>query len=436
MWIERRRRLWYALHDIPADVQAKLSYGRRFVASLKTEDRNDALRRKATLEMKIRREIAAARNTTSDPIEADAAFWRSRLDEAASHQERELILDFVADEAQERLEKLARINGMQDMTELPDDPEISRFYKMATGQMIKLTEKLDEWLDTLDNIQRTKDQKRSCIVKFAEKYPFIQDVSRKVVQQWANALAQDEGRRPDTITKNLSELRGYWDYLISLEVLPDDLRPFDKVKVLKVAKKAPEHQRKPFTPEQVVGLVAKAQEKGNQKLADLIRLAMWTGARIEELCSLKISRVHRGWFEIVDAKTDAGIRKVPIHSKLKPIMDRLTKTSSDGYVISGLSPNKYGDRSPAIGHSFGRLKGEMGFGEAHVFHSIRKTVVTILENALVPEPITMDIVGHEKPSITYGTYSGGTSLEVMRTHLEKLRYPSPTTVAKQKKPAS
>ena len=63
-----------------------------------------------------------------------------------------------------------------------------------------------------------------------------------------------------------------------------------------------------------------------------------------------------------------------------------------------------------------------GFGEGHVFHSIRKTVVTLLDNAGVSKNVTADIVGHDKPRITYGLYSGGASLEVKRVALAKLRY--------------
>ena len=64
----------------------------------------------------------------------------------------------------------------------------------------------------------------------------------------------------------------------------------------------------------------------------------------------------------------------------------------------------------------------MGFGSQHVFHSIRKTVVTILENASVPENVVADIVGHEKITMTYGLYSGGLSLTVKREALNKLVY--------------
>lgn len=43
---------------------------------------------------------------------------------------------------------------------------------------------------------------------------------------------------------------------------------------------------------------------------------------------------------------------------------------------------------------------------------------------IVPGPFFVaDIVGHEKPRITYGLYSGGASMETEREALEKVRYP-------------
>nr|RDS94676.1 hypothetical protein DWF04_18535 [Cereibacter sphaeroides f. sp. denitrificans] len=59
----------------------------------------------------------------------------------------------------------------------------------------------------------------------------------------------------------------------------------------------------------------------------------------------------------------------------------------------------------------------------YVFHSIRKTVATKLENAGVAENVAADILGHEKPNITFGLYSGGTSLEVRQAAIELIDYP-------------
>jgi integrase len=162
----------------------------------------------------------------------------------------------------------------------------------------------------------------------------------------------------------------------------------------------------------------------DQHVADLIELAMWTGARIEELCALKLTSVGRDAFKIEDAKTSAGMREVPIHTKLRATVARLKTASADGYLLSGLTANKYGDRSNAVGKRFGRLKAAEGFGERQVFHSIRKTVATLLENAGVPEGVAADILGHDKPTMTYGLYSGGAWLETARAALEKIDYPA------------
>lgn len=37
--------------------------------------------------------------------------------------------------------------------------------------------------------------------------------------------------------------------------------------------------------------------------------------------------------------------------------------------------------------------------------------------------VAADIIGHDKPTMTYGLYSGGASLEVEREALERIDYP-------------
>ena len=152
---------------------------------------------------------------------------------------------------------------------------------------------------------------------------------------------------------------------------------------------------------------------------------MYTGARIEELCSLKVDDVADDHFKVVAAKTKAGIRTVPIHPDLAQTMARMVEGKAPGdYVLSGLRGGKHDRRSNTIGKRFGLLKTELGFGPALTFHSIRKTVGTQLENAGVPENVAADLLGHEKPRITYGLYSGGTTLAVKSEALAKLSYPN------------
>jgi integrase len=232
-----------------------------------------------------------------------------------------------------------------------------------------------------------------------------------------------DGLTPKTVQRILSALRGYWRYLQSIEVAGEDHEPFSRLDVARQNKRTePRSKRQPFEPADVVKLLDAAIERGDDQLADLIRLGMWTGCRIEELCALKVEQVKGDHFAVGEAKTAAGWRDVPIHRELAQTMARLIEGSKDGHVLSGLGVNKYGERSNGVGKRFGRLKTELGFGPQHVFHSLRKTVVTILENAGVPENVVADIVGHEKTTMTYGLYSGGVSLAVKRDALAKLAY--------------
>jgi integrase len=162
--------------------------------------------------------------------------------------------------------------------------------------------------------------------------------------------------------------------------------------------------------------------QGDALLADVIRMAMYTGARREELCSLKTEHVKADRFEIVDAKTAAGIRTVPIHRQLSKTIKRLVKDSEDGYVLSGLKPSANGVRGDAIGKKFTRLKKSLNFSDRHAFHSWRGTVITVLERAGVPEGTVQDLVGHERSTLTGSTYSGKSTFEMRQKAINKLVY--------------
>ena len=53
----------------------------------------------------------------------------------------------------------------------------------------------------------------------------------------------------------------------------------------------------------------------------------------------------------------------PLHPMLRPMVASLKSRSKDGYLLSGLTFNKYGDRSNAVGKRFGTMKDRLGFKE-------------------------------------------------------------------------
>ena len=79
-------------------------------------------------------------------------------------------------------------------------------------------------------------------------------------------------------------------------------------------------------------------------------------------------------------------------------------------------------RSNAIGKRFSALKQAKEYGGEFVFHSLRKTVASLLKDAEVPEFVAADLLGHEIGTMTYGLYARGVGLEVKRAALAKLSY--------------
>lgn len=414
-YLQKRVHRWYAILEIPKPLRKRFGKA-RFVQTLETESLAVAERRMLPVIARWKKEIAEAQN---EPVDDDAAYWRRRLSYAKDDEQKEAILHQIEQEAWE----IGAVNVDQIGQSPTTDPDARKFHASATGQLLEFDAYLDEWMSTSTAKAKTQSMQRTDVKRIAKEFKLVSDVSRPEVRRWITKLMNEEELKPKTVQRILSAVRGYWRYLQSIQVVDEDHEPFQKLDVARYGKRpAPGDKRLPFEPKAVLKLLAGAEALGDNELSDLIQLGMWTGCRIEEICSLKVKDVRDGYITIHDAKTEAGWRDIPIHKKLNKTIERLIDDRDDGFVLANLSTNKYGDRSNAISKRFGRLKTEMGFGHQHVFHSIRKTVITILENAGIPENIVADIVGHEKTTMTYGLYSGGVSIVVKKQALDYLAY--------------
>jgi integrase len=422
-YLQQRRRGWYAVLEIPKDLRPQFGGKPRFLKSLGTDSPALAARKVHEVigkwQASLDRARAGLRPGDSRPAD-DGAYFRRALREATTDAARDEVMDRITAAA----DAIGYANA--DLGAAPSSsPEAREFHALATGALVPTLEHLDEWLSTSGSTAKTNDMRRSVVQRAAVRFPLLRDIDRPAVRRWVTTLMHEEELVPRTVLRVLSALRSYWRYLQTIRVVSEDEDPFSKLDVARQGKgRGTEDVRRPFEPADVPKLVLGAVATDDDQLADLIRLGMWTGCRIAELCALKVADVAGDRFTVREAKSAAGVRVVPIHAELQPTMARLIGASKDGFVLSGLTANKYGDRSNAIGRRFGQLRTALGFGTPLVFHSIRKTVVTILENAGVSENVVADIVGHAKPRITYGLYSGGATLEVKRAALAKLAYPA------------
>lgn len=413
--LELRHRTYFAILTVPKDVQFVLGK-KRFFKTTETGDIRIAQAKADLLVIKWKAEIAEARNRSDDPIINSAKELNLLLKSSPKH----LVDDVIANETKRLLEEKGELIA-------------TTFNQVATGKSKLLETYADQWetqqLLTLE--KKTVAQMKSDLQHLFSYLPTTNLLNEKNCAIWINNLAEANDYKTASVTRIIGSCNNFYRYLQDIGIVAESsTSPFKVPRAYKASKKATANAKKkseswvPFSPIELERIYDAAKEKDDADLVNLIRVAAYTGARIEELCSLKISCIDldRKTITIVDAKTDAGNRIVPIHSRIFSLLEKILKQSNSEYLFGNLTENKFGDRSNAIGKRFGRLKDQLSFGKKHVFHSIRKTFTTALEQAGIPESISADIVGHEKQTMTYGLYSGGSSLEQKRKAISKVKF--------------
>jgi len=450
--LEQQGGTWHVRLAIPADVQ-KAFGGRKILSkSLETGHRSEAMNRRLPYLAQWKAEIAAARAQAKAPKED----WRPKL---AAFGEQHLadfnarILNAVSPPGAKKLPipGLADNSLMSLVGDFPNDiPTLMRISdqtrQLATtfithGHDLTSAEREEAKAIALDpshykpkspitkarlatfRTAREKsvaaknvDQQESKLQKLSA---FLAETGKPLdfdcIAAWLDSL----GVASKTKSQYINAGATFWKWAMKYDVKwREDFKgaanPFENHDLPQArGREKADAQRRDFSLSELAKLYKAAQAKGLDTLADLILLATYTGARIEELCQLSTEHVvtveQVPSFDIVDSKTVAGIREVPIHPALTELVQRLLDKSQDGFLVPSASKNKYGNRSDLHSKAFGRLKKSLGFGERHVFHSIRKTAVTQLVRADVPGPLIAELVGHETGTMTYDQYSQGAS---------------------------
>lgn len=405
--IQKRGNLYHARLGIPSDLRDKFNK-REFKQSLETSDRQEAEIRALAVVSRWKRQIAAARGSL-DAIEKMAADIRVETD----YSEEDAVTGMTG--------KDWHIESIADS--FNDEEKEIRFRNIAMGRKTPFITFLDKFLEQWEVDQKTKDMASSFIKKIGNHFKSIESISRPEVLR----LVRKDSSANSTKTKNFAFARRYWKYLEDEGIVSLEARnPFSELNLKTNKKKAEAVVRKAFSKADIESLHCEALKSEDRILGDLIALGAYTGARIDELCELTVDDVLIAEgvqvLSIRDAKTKAGVRSVPVHPELKTLIKRLVEQTQDGYLVFNQTSNKYQKRSNALGKRFGRLKKKLGFGADFVFHSIRKTVITELENAGIPEGVSADIVGHEKKTMTYGLYSAGTSDKKKFEAIKNLEY--------------
>ena len=173
--------------------------------------------------------------------------------------------------------------------------------------------------------------------------------------------------------------------------MKNDLCEKDYSQYVDIAKHKERKQEKhvPFTPAEISKLWDNVER--NDYVSTILML-LYSGVRIGELLDLKKENVHiaERYFEVVQSKTDAGIRPVPIADKVLPFFEKWMQNDSE-YLIPN---NKSGHMvySTFIRYYWEPLMKEMQM--KHIPHDTRHTTISMLAKQNVNQTLIKRIVGH------------------------------------------
>jgi integrase len=419
-YLFQRGQTWWAAVECPPSLRPIL--GRRLAESLKTRNLIAArdLRHAAVARMKA--EIAQARRAHSRtaPLTLDeqALRWRSRIEQERDGAKREALIADLAIRA----------------VEAPLSPrKADHLYRVGRGERTPVQSLVDDWLAESVYTARTKADHRHAIGVLTrwlrENYSVaaIEAVDDKLAARFRLEALVKAGVNRKTSNKLLSGLRSYWKWMVASGHATSN--PWTGKSLPKGRLREDERER-PFSDDEVLALL---RGDADPTMRDVIIIGLLSGLRLEEIFQLQVRDVTGGRIKVRRSKTESGERTFPAHSGLTGNIARRSEGKRQGdYLIEEGNPTGWdGARSMAFSKRFRTYRERVGVDDREPgrrrsrvnFHSCRRWFASKCDEAGCRESDVARILGHSVKGMSFGVYSGGTSLEQLRSVVESVRLP-------------
>ena len=368
--------------------------------SLKTANLKEAQERRDKL--LAQRKLLVEQTSHAEQLVELRKLYLSSVDE----NERRIVRDKVQEASEDLAAEMGLTHlykGMEafDLDQLSEEElKPYKFYKTALGELTPLAEVSPFWLETISNKGTRSDYRRGVEV-LSQRFAALEEVDRRKAKKFLDWAKRETQVSNATLRKWMSGYKNLWEFADKdKSVWRDQKLPAEEERDKKQAW-LPEEVREMYR------ILSERNDRTSGWLKHVVWIAAHTGAREGAIAGLKYDpETQTIWFP--KAKKEEGSRTIPAHPA----------------IWANLSAWENGSRrkKSSICNRFSEFKQSLGHPETKDFHSFRRTFITMCENAGIPEGVTADIAGHKKQTISYGLYSAGNNIEVMREALEKVRY--------------
>jgi integrase len=434
--LKLRNLTWFARVAVPRKLRATVGKA-EVLRSLKTRDRREADRLKHRALADIHAELSRAAVAASlSPESAEYVVEVARLQREAvksgtqSEESAELALDAALEKHLDRLAKKRGV-GADGHPILPEAHErtLKLAHRVFRGEELVLlddtvTKYLAEVKPRITNAgYSAKARQLAAFVEWIGKDTELSTITRKVTGRYASEVVQTSTLATKTRKDWLANLTAFGSWCEQYGLI--EANPWRNLtRTIKESTRGGRPRPRPFTESELDHLV-RSLPKGSPMLP-LACLAAYSGARLEELCAMKVEHVTDDALRVMEGKNENSVRFIPLHSSIRPMVKRLLATSQDGYLITGLLPGGADDkRSHYVSKTFGDHLRRHKFPAVLTFHGLRRSFAQRCELVGVTETTAAQLLGHHRQGLSYGLYSPGVEFPQLTEAMAKITYGKP-----------
>lgn len=322
----------------------------------------------------------------------------------------------------EMMEAMELYRSVMGLPSLYAKPKITNQPEPATDEGLSVLETMEKMFELQSNFKpATKLAYRTILTEFATvcRNPKISQVNANLVRDYREWLAKPvlEGpkKRPAnsarTSDNKMDVVRRLMNFAKGIGYTKQD-NPASGYRLLSKKSKASSN-RHIFERDELVKFFSselfQKQRKKDPSYYWLVLLAVHSGCRLSEIGSLhghqfKVSQKGQPYFKVVDSKTEAGIREVPLYQGLLDFgLAEFIKDKDK--IFKYVETEDKGTGSPGSKKFSNQLKKLELKRDKVSFHTLRKFSNNLMKQNKVPYEVRCQIMGHEIEDVNNVTYS-------------------------------